>query len=347
MDRSHLRLPQNQWGQSIAGIRMQQQRLLGPVGTSPFSLVALSLPQLPLTTSQLTRSSFTCSLPQPSLVAIRAHLLPSSHPLSLFILQLPLAVPSSYSLHFFPSPQYAVAVVLVLNRRWLLSELIPEFLYFAMLAQFDVMPVGPVILNALLVTAVVTVAQRFDSDPERLNGPLWLSGSAAVGLATGVVPPLVFLLILTILTGFSAARAVLSSLAATATASASSSTLASSISSSSSTLPSATTKPQALAGPNWLSVVAPAVAAIAGAAESLGVRLLAVGVYAMLAVWLHHSGKITFQGESSTATTAAQGKHVKAWKFQPMSMIQGLVAFAGLVAVMRWGNSAFLAWMVL
>ncbi|CAI5483442.1 unnamed protein product [Closterium sp. Yama58-4] len=287
----------------------------------------------------------------------------------------------------------AVALLLFLNRRWLLSELIcssllilslftaacgstavflvflahslllllpdpiltplsillsliasgAEFLYFAALAQFDVMPVGPVILNSLLVTAVVTVAQRFDSDPERLNGPLWLAGSAAVGLATGVVRPLVFLVILTILTGFSAARAILSSSAEAAAASAPSSTT----SSTSSSLPSATTKPQALAGPNWLSVVAPAVAAIAGAAESLVVRLLAVGVYAMLAVWLHHSGRITFQSEPSSATAAAQGKHAKIWKLQPMNLIQGLVAFAGLVAVMRWGNSAFLAWMVL
>ncbi|CAI7783236.1 unnamed protein product [Closterium sp. NIES-53] len=278
----------------------------------------------------------------------------------------------------------AVAVVLVLNRRWLLSELIrssllilslftaacgssavfilflahslllllpdpiltplsillsliasgAEFLYFAILAQFDVMPVGSVILNALLVTAVVTVAQRFSPDPEALNGPLWLSGLAAVGLATGVIPPLVFLLILTTLTGFSAARAVLSSSAAAA-ASDSSSTLPSSTSSLSSSLPSASSKPHALAGPNWLSVVAPAVAAIAGAAENLGVRLLAVGVYAMLAVWLHHSGKITFQSDPSTAAAAAQGKHAKTWKLRPMSMIQGLVAFAGLVAVMR------------
>ncbi|CAI5472323.1 unnamed protein product [Closterium sp. Yama58-4] len=239
----------------------------------------------------------------------------------------------------------AVALLLFLNRRWLLSELIrssllilslftaacgstavflvflahslllllpdpiltplsillsiiasgAEFLYYAILAQFDVMPVGPVILNSLLVTAVVTVAQRFDSDPERLNGPLWLAGSAAVGLATGVIPPLVFLLILTILTGSSAV-----------------------------------------------------LAAIAGAAESLVVRLLVVGVYAMLAVWLHHSGKITFQSEPSTAVAAAaRGKHGKTWKLKPMSMIQGLMAFVGLVAVMRWGNSAFLAWMVL
>ncbi|GJP59554.1 hypothetical protein CLOP_g12546 [Closterium sp. NIES-67] len=289
----------------------------------------------------------------------------------------------------------AVALILFLNRRWLLNELIrssllilslftaacgstavfllflahslllllpdpiltpltallsliasgAEFLYFALLAQFDIMPVGPVIINSLLVTAVVTVAQRFDSDPERLNGPLWLAGAAAVALVTGVTPGLVFLLNLIILTVFAAVRAVISS---SAPAASSSSPSAASPTLASSSASSTTTNGLASAGPNWLSVVAPAVAAIAGAAESLGVRLVVVGVYVALAVWLHHSGRITLQRETVTAAgAAALGKSVKKWKLQPLSLVQGVLAFAGLVAVSRWGNSAFLAWMAL